>query len=362
MNATDKQMRALLAQQASEWFVLNDAESLNSRQEGELVDWLTQSPEHVAEFLAVAAMARDLRAAGLDESSLQALVQLARADNAELVPELELGLVVGDVEDRARPWRVFTVAAVAISIVAAGLLLYGLQPWTSPPQMRPAPTEARLRTVHGEQRSWRLADHSLLHLNTDTVVTIRYTAGERFVKLESGQAAFEIAHESTRAFHVIAGGAEIIDLGTSFDVRLAGQSTVVTVIEGQVEVQPSSAPSTGAVLPTSPRKPTGVRLTANQQVSLTTGQPLTPVSVDAQRETAWLRRKIEFDHEPLERVAATINRYAAKPVLITSPELRSLAVSGAFSTDDSEELVAFLRSLDGVRVEVTERDIRVSQK
>jgi transmembrane sensor len=359
VNATDKQLRALLAQQATEWFVLNDAESLNPSQARELFDWLTRSPDHVAEFLAVAAVARDLGAMRLDESALETLVQRARADDGEQVHGLELGSLATEVVVRPGPWRILAAAAAVIAVLSTGLILWHLQPWTKPPQIRTAPAEARLRTTHGEQRTWQLADHSLLHLNTDTAVTIRYSAGERFVRLETGQAAFEIAHEPDRAFHVVAGAAEVVDLGTSFDVRLAAQSTIVTVVEGQVEVQPAGA---GTALLSSPRRSAGVQLGANQQVSVTIGQPLTPVSVDAQRETAWMRRQIEFDHEPLERVAAEINRYAVRPVLITTAELRALPVSGVVSIDDSEELVAFLRSLEGVRVEVTAHDIRVSKK
>ena len=362
MNTNDKQLRALLAQQASEWFVRNDAESLNPRQARELVDWLTQSPEHVAEFLAVAATARDLQALRLDESTLRELVERARADHGEQVHELELKPMARDIVDRARAWRMVAAAAVAVAVLAAGLVFWHLRPDVTPRPIQPMLAETRLRTGHGEQRTWQLADHSKLHLNTDTAVTVRYTLDGRFVRLEAGQAVFEIAPEALRVFHVIAGAAEVVDLGTSFDVRLTGQATVVTVIEGQVEVQPADAPGTGAALPPSQRGSPGVHLRANQQVSVTVGQPLAPVSVDAQKETAWLRRQIEFDHEPLERVAAEINRYAVKPVLIMTPQLRALPVSGVFSTDDSEELVAFLRSLEGVRVEVTARDIRVSKK
>jgi len=75
-----------------------------------------------------------------------------------------------------------------------------------------------------------------------------------------------------------------------------------------------------------------------------------------------LHRKIAFDHEPLARVAAEFNRHAAKPIEIITPELRTLEISGAFSPDDSEEFIAFLRSLKGVRVEVTATRVTVSQK
>jgi transmembrane sensor len=106
-----------------------------------------------------------------------------------------------------------------------------------------------------------------------------------------------------------------------------------------------------------------VQLGANQQVSVVEGEwPSSPITVDAQQTAAWLHRQIAFDHEPLERVASELNRYGSKPIEITAPELRSLEVSGVFSTDDPEEFLAFLRSLEGVRVEVTATQIRVSQK
>ena len=84
------------------------------------------------------------------------------------------------------------------------------------------------------------------------------------------------------------------------------------------------------------------------------------LAVDAQRTTAWLHRQIVFDHEPLERVAAEFNRYTQKPIEIATPALRNLQISGVFATDDTEAFIAFLRSLKGVRVEVTATRIRVS--
>jgi transmembrane sensor len=55
------------------------------------------------------------------------------------------------------------------------------------------------------------------------------------------------------------------------------------------------------------------------------------------------------------------NRYGATPIEIDTPALRALVISGSFSADDTESFVAFLRSLDGVRVEVTANRIRVTQ-
>jgi hypothetical protein len=87
----------------------------------------------------------------------------------------------------------------------------------------------------------------------------------------------------------------------------------------------------------------------------------TPLAIDAQHTTAWLHRQIMFEHEPLERVASEFNRYASKPFEITTPALGALEISGVFATDDTAAFIAFLRRLDGVRVEITATRIRVLQ-
>jgi transmembrane sensor len=207
-----------------------------------------------------------------------------------------------------------------------------------------------------------LADNSVLHLNTDSAVTIRYGKTERLVTLTVGQAVFEVAHESDRTFRVLAGSAEVVDIGTKFDVRLGQNSTVVTVIEGRVEVGLSPMGEKLGTNSRQPHPPRFVELAAGQQVSVAEGEwPATPIAVDAQNTTAWLRREIVFDHEPLERVAAEYNRYAPKPIEIATPALRNLQITGVFVTDDTEAFVAFLRSLKGVRVEVTPTRISVSR-
>jgi ferric-dicitrate binding protein FerR (iron transport regulator) len=67
-------------------------------------------------------------------------------------------------------------------------------------------------------------------------------------------------------------------------------------------------------------------------------------------------------NQPLEQIAAEFNRYNQTPIEINSANLRSLQVTGVFGANDTESFVAFLRSLDGVQVEVTPTRIRVSSK
>ena len=218
----------------------------------------------------------------------------------------------------------------------------------------------RFETGHGDLLNRRLADGSVLHLNTNSAVTVRYGTTERLVTLTAGQADFEVAHNTARAFRVFAGAAEVVALGTNFDVRLEHGSSVVTVVEGRVAVGLAPVLEPPPTNPSDGHPSRFVQLSANQQIRVAEGDwPATPIAVDAQHTTAWLHREVVFDHEPLQRVVAEFNRYAPKPIEIVTPALRNLQISGVFATDDTEAFIAFLRSLKGVRVEETPTRIRV---
>ena len=216
-------------------------------------------------------------------------------------------------------------------------------------------------TRHGEQQVYRLTDNSVLYLNSDSTVSIRYTPHERYVVLSAGEAYFAVAHEPGRPFRVATGGAEVRAVGTRFDVRLAGEATVVTVVQGRVAVEPGLTEGNSS----QPIKYSSafVELGADEQIRVVPGEwpPQPPTMADAQLSTAWLHRNITFNHEPLDRVTLEFNRYAPKPIEIATPALRKLEITGNFATDDTAAFLAFLRSLEGVRVEETATQFRVSR-
>jgi transmembrane sensor len=362
MNSNDEQVRAAIAEQAGEWFVANDEGPLDATDAAALAAWLKASPVHVEEFLGVSVIARDLKEARSDpEFALEAILARAQAEDEKQVLPLWPRVIDTVRNGTSSRWLAAAVAMAACAVLSVGVLLTrNLWQPIAHPSAPEVVAALHFETGHGEQASHRLADNSVLHLDTDSAVTVRYSKNERLVTLTSGQADFEVTHEPSRAFRVIAGWAVVIDLGTKFDVRLEQGSTLVTVVEGRVAVGPSEAsekPGTNVSQNHSPRLS---ELSANQQMRVTEGEwPATPVEVDAQRATAWMHRQIAFDHEPLERVAAEFNRYSAKPIEIATPALRNLQISGVFATDDPEAFIAFLRSLKGVRVEVTETQIRV---
>jgi transmembrane sensor len=360
MSAREDQVRSLIAQDAADWFVASRA-GLTDHERNRFASWLKASPLHVEEYLALEILGRNLReACEASQSSIDELLARARQEADAPVRSFWPRLVEGLRAPSPR-WQTAAVAIAALGVVSLGLLvLWHLTPIahvSTPTEV----TALHFETRHGEQQTHRLADNSVLHLNTDTTLTVRYSKKERLVTLTSGEADFEVAHEAERPFRVFAGPAEVVDLGTRFDVRLGNELTVVTVVEGRVAVGMSAPPQGSGSNPGHAAR--FVQLGAEQQITVAEGTwPATPVVVDAQRTTAWLHRQIMFENEPLERVVSEFNRYARKPIEITTPALRNLEISGVFATDNSDALIAFLRSLEGVKVDVTATKVLVSQK
>ena len=350
MNTSDEQVRATIAQQAGEWFAMHRTAALDAADRRAFAAWIKTSPVHVEEYLGVALVARDLPAAADDpEMSIESLLE--RAGNASAANLVELGtphpwVSVTRIRPRITNGVRFAAAAAVLVTIGSALLWWNGEPVT--PQ--------RYATRHGEQRSWHLADDSVLRLDTDSAVTVRYGRRERRVEVENGQALFEVAHDSTRPFRVLAGSAEVVAVGTQFSVYRESDSTLVTVVQGQVDVSAADGQAQADVKAAGRR----VRVSAGEQLRIRAGVlPASPTRVDVERSTAWLRRELAFEQQPLATVAAEFNRYSALPIEIETPALRALTVSGVFAADDTDSFVAFLKSLEGVGVEVTSTRIRV---
>lgn len=338
-----------IAARAAEWFVAN-REPLDAAQKAAFGEWLRRSPRHEEEYLTLMRLASRLQRASAQPPSVAALLEEVRSEEAASVRPAAGRRGVPHARFLPRPWL---YAALAAGIAGVAVLTFRDRVERHPPTAQ-VQSEQYL-TGHGQQLTQSLADGSLLHLDTDSAVTVRYERGLRQVEIRRGQAVFTVAHDPARPFRVTAGSAQVVAIGTQFDVYLQGEVTLVTVVEGRVSVGPSGnagQPATGSSVP--------VQVSAGQQVRVVSGLlPAAPSQVDTSRVTAWLHRQIAFEHEALSVVAAEFSRYSPAPIVIESPELRTLAVSGVFNVDDTESFVAFLRSLKGVGVEVTPTRIRV---
>jgi transmembrane sensor len=345
MNASDPQIRSAITQVAADWYAAHRAGPLAETERAAFLAWLKASPVHIEEYLGVAAVERTLAAATDDPPmSMDALVEMARGDPTGVVVDIA-GPSVRYQPARVRPARHLwqRIAVTACVSVAAICVLWVVRGGDGFGAIK------TYRTGHGEQRAWPLPDGSTLHVNTDTAVTVRFSSAERLVEVDHGQVAVEVAHDARRAFRVHAGSTDATAVGTEFDVYRRPDSTLISVVTGQVAV------SVGKFVPpqNSPAElPSGLRVGAGQRVRVIGGVlPPAAEPTDVRETTAWLERKIVFDQRPLGAVADEFNRYNDIPFMIEDQSLRGVTISGAFNATDTDSFAAFLESLDGVRVE-----------
>lgn len=189
-------------------------------------------------------------------------------------------------------------------------------------------------TQSREHRELTLHDGSRLALGGESLALVDFDAAKRTVKLEQGEAFFEVAKDPSRPFVVRAGDATITAVGTAFNVRRAGERTDVVVTEGTVLVKRSKGQadvaqiSAGHQLVLEPSK-----LKPNVQPTVSTAA------------TAWRSGRLEYLGEPLKYVVADVNRYSTQQIVIGDPSVGELELTGTIFENDIE---AWLRSVEAL--------------
>lgn len=236
-------------------------------------------------------------------------------------------------------------AAIAVALVA----LIGLVAWPHAernlvPATPVAASPNAYETAIGERLSFTLADGSSVMLNTNSKLRIGYTAAERKLILDRGEALFQVAKGQKRPFIVIAGDQRITAHGTAFDVRIGGDDEVrVALIEGSVTVA-STASKRAAPVAMQP-----------QDVLVATSDTAT-VSRDSEIEkrVSWREGLVIFEDESLAEAVDEMNRYVRQPIVLRDPALHRIRLSGAFRTGETG---AFIEALQlSFPIDVVERD------
>jgi transmembrane sensor len=199
----------------------------------------------------------------------------------------------------------------------------------------------------GEQRLVQLDDGSHIRLDTDTRLVVQLSGARRVVRLERGQALFEVAHDAARPFIVEAGAADVRALGTQFDVRRDAGHVQVTLLQGRIEVRRGS--DAGAV---------AVVLHPGEQV-VANGGLGRPGPIDVAAATSWTDGRLLFHAIPLRQAIAEMNRYSRRRIVLAAPGLADEAVTGAFDTTNIDGFVSAVSGLHALRVERDDKEIRL---
>ncbi|WP_447968710.1 FecR family protein [Nitrospira sp. M1] len=294
--------------EAANWVARLASKESTSEDKRQALEWRRRSPEHEQVF-------QEVRRLWLGLESLSDA--RPASDPVEQRSQVTLG---------NRAWKNWAVAAM-LTLVALGALFEG---------DRVAIWLADYRTGIGERQSLTLDDGSTIHLNTDTALSVEYTSTHRRVELLSGEATFLVAKDETRPFIVQADEGQIQALGTAFAVRNHDTQTLVTLLEGLVDVKVETSRTD-----LSPQ----VQLHPGQQVAYSTAAGIQQVqTADLRLATAWQRGLLIFEETPLRKVLGEINRYRSGYVVLTNDDVALDRVSGVFHLDNLDRALETIQS------------------
>jgi transmembrane sensor len=403
VKASERQKRA--SAEAAEWFAKLQAPKTSRELRVQFVAWLLESHVHVAELLRIAQV-HD----ALDKFSHWSTITGAERAYSENVVHLELASrhrqdipqrpaqLSGDTgpapshigselpSRQSGIWqfgalRYYAVAAAATVLLAASTIT--LLHWR----------EQVIDTDRGDRREVVLSDGSIIQVDPETRLRVKYSGQIRGILLERGRALFHVAKNAGRPFLVESNGTTVRAVGTAFGVdRHSDSNLVITVAEGTVAVTPAtSIPSMRSAqqgkirspgvsqpeVPASANNSTahiplpspGIRgnrgpaetmmlVSTNQQVTVERGGIADSVrAVDSDRELAWAQGRLIFENDTVAEVVAEFNHYNRVQLRVASAELARRPISGVFNAADPESFIAFLQTVASVNL--TRDDDRV---
>lgn len=194
-------------------------------------------------------------------------------------------------------------------------------------------------TGAGRTEQVPLADGSTVQVGPDSAIAVDYSDGGRTVRLLSGQAMFDVTHDEARPFRVQAGKVTTTVLGTSFDVRMLGDATSVTVARGHVRVEDAG------VSPVTARD-----LLAGDMVRIDTGHAVETGKVAPQLVGGWRRGEALAENRTIGSVVEEIRPWFRGRIFITDARLAARRVTGIYDVKNPEKALGMIIQPYGGRI------------
>lgn len=295
---------------AFKWLALLQSPSLTSSQEEAFFIWLEENNLHQAAYLKA-------------ESLWERGEALDKVENSS-APE------------KIRPntnWLHFDFPAMPALAASIFVLFCGLGLFK---YYQPTLDTGHYYTELGQQQQVVLSDGSILLLNTNSDITVKFQDDQRIVQLNHGEVFFNIQKSEGRPFDVITSSGQIRVLGTQFSVFDTQDGTLVTVVEGRVGLSRVTAPANSFVA--------DITLTENQQLSIEeAAKGDAPKHVDAAVKTAWRGNKLIYHGDRLEDVINDVNRYYDSQLALGNSELAEKEVVAVLQLGDFSTTLTSLK-------------------
>ncbi|MGE5566516.1 MAG: FecR family protein [Parcubacteria group bacterium] len=318
---------------AAEWFALKRSGEMTAEQLLEFQQWLEASAYHQAAWDEAE---QSWTMAGLLRQDPELL--LLRAQARKSYPPFRRSLIGAG------------VAAAAALAVFVGLSVAPQSPVHKATIARISQQQT-FRTGVGQRTTMTLSDGSVVTLDTDSVLRTNDAGRERRMYLDKGRAFFKVAHDPSRPFIVAAAGRTVTALGTEFDVSIERGRFEVTLVQGKVRVEQPRL-----LMPPAHT----AELKAGYRIEVRNDKDWVVEPANVARDTGWVQGRLTFVDQPLSEVAAEMNRYTDKKIVLKDAEVGRQPVVAVLKPGDLDSFVKMVRNYRLGDVTETEDAIEVS--
>lgn len=347
-------------EKTSAWLAAIDRGLTNAEQQ-DLQQWLSESPVH-GEALVHFASVWDLMdlvapvAKMLPLDDRAEVFQPAYRPAPDLIPQCEPRALVSG-------WLPISGIAAVLMLVLTVMVIF--------PEPETASFAAVYRTEIGEHSGVMLPDGSRLELNTNSEVSVHIFDKLRRVVVVRGEVYFDVAKNPDAPFVAEVGGAQVIAVGTAFNIELLNASEIeILVTEGKVLIDQNGGSSTEGSeknefnssdfnvndfdlndFDLNADRSDGLYLSVGEKAIVANNQVEEIDRVEAsniESDLAWRDGMIIFEGESLEEAINEINRYTALEIEIDDHSIKDIEVGGYFRAGDTDELILVLKNNFGI--------------
>jgi transmembrane sensor len=344
---------------AARWLARQHSDAWTDADQAQFETWLDAAPAHRIQYLRIVTawdQSARMKALGAGVTPGTIPPRGAWGDQRFLGGSTAQVEVFDDAA--ARPTRHYRqhwrFAMAALVAVALGVYMLAFEPWFA---------ADRYATALGDLEDVSLGDGSKVTLNTDTSIRVSFSDQERTIKLEKGEAFFDVAKDTTRPFVVYAGNKRVMAVGTRFSVRRDRDDIQVVVAEGRVNLAASAEQLLVASRPTrgthelprndgrGPMPATFLDAGAIARTSNADVLVRPDAGAEIERLLSWRRGYVYFDNVPLADAVAEFNRYNTRKIFIEDPQIAALRVGGNFRSSNIDAFLDLMQSGFPIAVE-----------
>lgn len=313
---------------AVDWFVRLQDMPMESPERSGFEAWLMSSPLHQEAYAEVSGVWEKL-------DSTSQLEQLA-----------------GALKSKNKSSRISKIKAVSVSlslIVTVFLGTFLLYLWQSQPTMQMI-ASAEL----GHPQTEILEDGSKLTINANTQLEITYYHNKRLVKLNSGEAIFEVAKNADRPFIVESDHARVTVLGTRFAVNKLNTFVRISVDHGRVKVEKTSTDNNATTQ--------DIVLSNGEVAEVDSGLAPHKVNRPASDAFSFERGLITFTNANMQEISETLSRYRQQPIQVKDGQQINARITAVIKSRNVEKFLVKLPDMAPVNIEQQGDHLMISGK